>query len=197
MDHILKQCSERKFYVMWIQFGIYRLSMTGQMFSMREFPKDTQSGNFTVPASLVMRAIFLKYYYEYTLDPTDNEFQFEKKYLTIDSPEILEKISVQSKDFLEFDISPNISKEYDALRKEHGAKKKFSASSAKVSFIQKSTNWNIDNIKDEKTLDEAIEVLHESTKENIDDYYIKEVHAYAMILGKNTGVREATIIGSV
>ena len=126
----------------------------------------------------------LKYYYEYTLDPTDNEFQFEKKYLTIDSPEILEKISVQSKDFLEFDISPNISKEYDALRKEHGAKKKFSASSAKVSFIQKSTNWNIDNIKDEKTLDEAIEVLHESTKENIDDYYIKEVHAYAMILGK-------------
>ena len=138
--------------------------MTGQMFSMRVFPKDTRSGNFTVPQP-GNESYILKYYYEYTLDPTDNEFQFEKKYLTIDSPEILEKISVQSKDFLEFDVSPKISKEYDALRKEHGEKKKFSASSAKVSFIQKSTNWNIDNIKDEKTLDEAIEVLHESTKE--------------------------------
>ena len=127
----------------------------------------------------------LKYYYEYTLDTTDNEFQFEKKYLTIDSPEILQKISVQSKDFLEFDVSSKISKEYETLRKERGEKKKVSVSSAsKISFIQKSTNWSIDNIKDEKTLNEAIEVLHESIKENIDDYYIREVHDYAMILGK-------------
>ena len=91
-------------------------------------------------------------------------------------------------------MSSNISKEYEELRKELGEKKKFHASSAKMSFIQKSTNWNIDNIKDEKTLDDAIELLHESTKENIDDYYIKKF-TYAMILGKKYWGPEVTIIG--
>ena len=126
----------------------------------------------------------LKTYYRYTLDKTDNEFMCEKKYLSIDGPEILEKLSVQSEDFVEFEISGKIRKEYDELVKERGIKKSRSSSGRKINFIQKATNWDIDNIKDDKTLDEAISVLHEMLKESIDDYYIKEVHAYTMILGK-------------
>ena len=40
------------------------------------------------------------------------------------------------------------------------------------------------NINDEKTLDTAIENLMESVNDSTDDYYIKEIHNYSMILGK-------------
>ena len=127
----------------------------------------------------------LKYYYEYTLDKNDNEFMFEKKYLTINEPSVLEKISVQSNDFLEFDVSPKISKEYEQLRKERGEKKKnVSKAASKITFTQKSSDWSLDNINDEKTLDTAIENLMESVNDSTDDYYIKEIHNYSMILGK-------------
>jgi P4 family phage/plasmid primase-like protien len=131
----------------------------------------------------------LKYHLEYCYDDDDKDFEcIDKPVKEKKDIALFEKMSIQYTKHPKFGVSTRISKEYNERKGKAQTKTRKTPYVRKglVKYTSAGDASDIESIKDEKTLDRAIERMREMCTDfdHIDDYHLSEIHDYTMILGK-------------